>query len=110
MEWRKRNKQYQPYKKKNWKKKNSTEARLVLNDKRNKILHILSIIPKDSSSDEEEHMNDDTPTMPTIDNEGLWYLSGDAEPYAALLDRANSTEDTIHGVSDRSEERRVGKE
>ena len=102
MEWRKRNKQYQPYKKKNWKKKNSTEARLVLNDKRNKILHILSITPKDSSSDEEEHMNDDTPTMPTIDNEGLWYLSGDAEPYAALLDRANSTEDTIHGVSDGS--------
>jgi hypothetical protein len=98
MEWRKRNKQYQPYKKKNWKKKNTKEARLVLNAKRNKIVHIQSITPKESSKDEEEHTDDEVPPTATKSNEGLWYLSGEAEPYYRLMERASSLDDIIHGV------------
>ena len=44
MEWRKVNKQYKPYKEKIWKNKYSKEARAVVNNKNNKILHIQEII------------------------------------------------------------------
>ena len=74
MEWRKANKQYQPYKEKIWKNKYSKEARLVLNNKNNKILHIQELIQKEHTSDEEESADDEMNQEKKTENEGLWYL------------------------------------
>ena len=38
----------------------------------------------------------------TIENDGLWHLSGGTELYNRLLDRAITLNDIIHGVSDGS--------
>merc|ERR1711966_223625 len=102
MEWKRTNKRYLPYKRKTWKKKNTTEARLILNDKRNKILHIQGISPKENSSDDEEHPDGDVQPTTVWENEGLWHLSWYSEPYYEIMDRANSPDEIIHGVSDGS--------
>ena len=100
MEWKKVNKQYQPHKKKSWKKKNTQEAGILLSNKRNKILHIQEIVPIELSSDEEDDVDDELTQTNTWDNEGLWYLSGDTDSYNLLMDRSNSPDETLHGVSD----------
>ena len=38
----------------------------------------------------------------TIKNGGLWHLSGGTELYNRFLDRANTLNDIMHGVSDGS--------
>jgi len=103
MEWKLEDKIFVTHKQKKWKKGNLQEAIVRLNENDTRLIHISPIIAQHCSmSDSESDMEGDVTEMTRKPNDGLWHLRPGGENYEWLMDSANDSTQTLHGVSDGS--------